>query len=154
MKSNESFSLQDKLVLQLHYLRRFGLIAALLFFFLMIVLGSLPGRAEALSSLTHDKLLHFAAYSVISLLLYAGMEGSRLKRAMKTLLSVALLGLLDETIQHFLHYRNSDVRDWLFNMLAAVLNVTLYTVLPSFMGTRPVNRRARRSGQASPGRTN
>ena len=89
----------------------------------MIALGSIPGKAEALSSATHDKFLHVTAYSALSVLLYIGLGGSRQLRVLGTVTLVAILGLVDETIQYFLPYRNSEAWDWLFNMMAAALSV-------------------------------
>jgi len=128
--------LQPKSLATLVHLRRYSLRIACFFFLLMVAVGSIPGKAEALSAATHDKLLHFVAYSVLSVLLYLGIPGSRWRRALGTLAGVAFLGLLDETIQHFLHYRNSDVRDWLFNMLAAALSVIACSVLHPLIGPR------------------
>ena len=96
-----------------------------IFFLLMIAIGSIPGKADALSAATNDKFLHFCAYSTLSVLLYLGLGGSTLRRVLGTLLVIALLGLTDETIQYFLPYRNSNTLDWLFNMMAAALSVTL-----------------------------
>ena len=148
MKSTDSFPRQTRLALPTFLLRRYSLSAAMLFFVLMVAIGSIPGQAEALSAVTHDKFLHFAAYSVLSVLLYAGIRGSSLQRALGTLAGVALLGLLDETIQHFLHYRNSNVWDWLFNMLAAALNVTACSVMQHLITIRrssmPFDKKIRR----------
>lgn len=94
-----------------------------MFFCLMIGIGSIPGKAEALSAATHDKFLHFSAYFVLGSLVFAGTRGSGLRRTAYTLAAIAILGGVDETIQYFLPYRKSDWLDWIFNMCAATLSV-------------------------------
>jgi VanZ family protein len=114
--------------------RRSGLLAALLtmitprrclqaaiaFFLLMVCIGAIPGKASAVADMIPDKLLHFVAYAVLSCLLYGGMAGSRAARALRTLCLIALLGALDEAIQWLMPYRNANLLDWKFDMLAAV----------------------------------
>lgn len=111
--------------LKANQLQRYCRSTAWIFFVLMVLIGSIPGKAEALSAVTHDKVLHFCAYFTLSMLLYVGLGGAPLRRMVGTLFIVALLGLTDETIQYFLPYRNSESLDWLFNMMAATLSVAL-----------------------------
>ena len=114
----------------------------------MIAIGSIPGKAEALSAATHDKFLHFCAYFILSVLLYAGLAGAPLRRMLGTLLFIGILGLADETIQYFLPYRNSDTMDWLFNMMAASLSVALCSTFQHVMTGRrthlPLDKQVRR----------
>jgi VanZ family protein len=42
-----------------------------------------------------------------------------MRRAWRTMLIVALLGLLDEVIQGLMPYRHADLRDWKVDLLAA-----------------------------------
>jgi VanZ family protein len=98
---------------------RRSLFIALAFFLLMTAVGAIPGEANALAEIIPDKLSHFVAYAFISVLLFAGIAGSPIRRAWRTMLGVALLGLLDEAIQELMPYRNADLRDWQVDLLAA-----------------------------------
>ena len=97
------------------------MIAAFLFFLLMVGVGAIPGKAMAASAVVSDKLLHFTAYSILSTLLYCGMSGSRLTRGLRTFLLIALLGGLDELLQSFMPYRSFSRIDWEVDMLAAAI---------------------------------
>lgn len=101
----------------------FCLTAAAAFFILMISIGSIPGKAEALSAATHDKFLHLSAYFILGILFFGGIRGSLMRRMGYTLAAIALLGGMDETIQYFLPYRKSEWLDWIFNMCAATLSI-------------------------------
>ncbi|MDP3842575.1 MAG: VanZ family protein [Oxalobacteraceae bacterium] len=102
---------------------------AFAFFALMVAIGAIPGEATALSAMVPDKLLHFTAYASLSGLIYSGLTGRPLSRAVRTLLAIALLGGLDETIQSFMPYRSADWADWEFDMLAALTCVVVLTPL-------------------------
>jgi VanZ family protein len=129
-------------------LQRYCRVAVWLLFVLMIAIGSIPGKAEALSAATHDKLLHFCAYFILSLLLYAGLSGAPLRRTLGTLFIIAMLGLADETIQYFLPYRNSETMDWMFNMMAASLSVTLCSTFQHLIKERRTHFQIRQASQA------
>ena len=101
------------------------------FFILLIVLGSLPGTADALSQRYGDKLLHTLAYSVMALLYFFSYAGDKLPRSLVTVGTIALLGALDETVQSFLPYRNASLTDWCFDIAAALLVVGLLVSLAS-----------------------
>jgi VanZ family protein len=103
--------------------------AAALFFSLMIAIGAIPGEARTLSALIDDKLLHFAAYGFQSGLVFQSLTGSVPGRALRTLLLIAVLGALDEILQSFMPYRNADILDWLFDVLAALWTIALLLVL-------------------------
>lgn len=102
-----------------------SLIMAVLFFVVMVLVGTIPGYAKALSDATDDKLLHFCAYGVMSWLIFNGVRGVMLSRALRTLLLLAALGALDETIQSFIPYRTASVLDWYADMLAGLICVTV-----------------------------
>ena len=101
----------------------------LLFFVIMISAGSVPGQATHLSAHVHDKLLHFLAYGLMSILSFQSIIGSRIARILFSLLLIASLGLIDESIQYFLPYRNASLTDWCFDIAAAV-------VVTFFLGLR------------------
>jgi VanZ family protein len=96
---------------------------AYLFFALMVAVGSIPGEANALSAAFGDKLLHFCAYSFLSVLIFTGSPGRPWSRAGRTLLLIALLGTADEAIQGMMPYRTADFADWAWDMLAATWSI-------------------------------
>lgn len=101
----------------------------LLFFVIMISVGSVPGQANHLATHVHDKLLHFLAYGLMSMFSFHSITGNRIVRILGSLLLIASLGLIDEGIQHFLPYRNASLADWCFDIAAAV-------VVTFFLGLR------------------
>jgi VanZ family protein len=104
---------------------RFRYLALLLIVFaLMILLGSLPGQADALSARFGDKALHLIAYICFSVLCYRVWNVPRRQRILLTIMMIALLGLIDEGIQAALPYRNASVVDWCFDLLAALIAVS------------------------------
>ena len=119
-------------------------LAAFAFFALMVAIGAIPGEAKALSAMVDDKLLHFAAYSCLAGMIYFSLAGGPANRALRTLLAIALLGGLDETIQSFMPYRSADLADWAFDMLAALFVVLLLPLLP-FLSTAMTRRHTNRS---------
>jgi VanZ family protein len=104
------------------------LLAAMLFFSLLLILGSVPGQAHALSVRFGDKLLHMLAYALLTFLCYRAITTTKMLRALITLLMIAILGLLDEAGQSFLPYRNASMLDWWFDMAAACIVVTLLSL--------------------------
>lgn len=105
------------------------LAVAFAFFALMVAIGAIPGNAKAASATIDDKVLHFVAYACLSGLIYGGLAGRLVSRAVRTLLAIALLGGLDETIQIFMPYRSADLADWEFDMLASLSCVVALTLL-------------------------
>jgi len=104
------------------------LLAALVFYVLMVGLGSIPGNRQELGNLASARLLHFGAYSFLSILLYYSVTYRPLHRALYTLLAIALLAAVDEAIQGLLPYRTGAITDWAFDMLVAALCVSLLTL--------------------------
>jgi VanZ family protein len=102
---------------------------AALLFLLMVLVGAIPGKAEALSAVVYDKLLHFVAYSLLSALICASLPGNRTGRSWRTLLAIAALGALDEGVQGLLPYREASLLDWQVDVLAALFTVTVMSVL-------------------------
>ena len=89
------------------------------FFGAMVALGAIPGSASALSSGIGDKTLHLLAYGFMSFLCFRSIKGSRCGQSVISLLIMALLGLLDESLQSLLPFRNASLLDWCFDMAAA-----------------------------------
>jgi VanZ family protein len=104
----------------------------LIFFALMIGIGSLPGQADALSARFGDKLLHLIAYVCCSVLCYRVWIAPRRQRILLTIMMIALLGLIDEGIQAALPYRNASFVDWCFDLLAALIAVSGLWLQESF----------------------
>ena len=104
----------------------------LIFFALMIGLGSLPGQADALSARFGDKPLHLIAYVCCSVLCYRIWITPRRQRILLTIAMIALLGLIDEGIQAALPYRNASLVDWCFDLLAALIAISGLWLQESF----------------------
>lgn len=99
------------------------------FFGAMIALGAIPGSASTLSSSVGDKTLHLLAYGFMSFLCFRSIKASRCGQSVISLLIMALLGLLDESLQSLLPFRNASLLDWCFDMAAAsavILLLNLY----------------------------
>ena len=99
--------------------------AAVLFFSLMVILGSVPGEAHALSARFGDKLLHLLAYGLLAALCFRAISAKKIFRIAGTVILIAAFGLLDEFVQSFLPYRNASLADWCFDIGAALLVVSL-----------------------------
>jgi VanZ family protein len=122
-----------------------------MFFALMLLLGAIPGEAQALSDALGDKLLHLCAYSFLTCLLFGGLSGNVAVRAWRTLMMIGLLGGLDESIQSFMPYRYASMTDWLVDMLVAGLTLTLLVMLSNNQRRlyQALNQRAVRSAERS-----
>jgi VanZ family protein len=112
------------------------LAAAVVFFCMMTCIGALPGTTSAPSPLVFDKLLHFAAYAVLSTLLYAGLAGTPASRALRTLGLAFLFGSFNEAIRILLPYHSPNWLDWKFDMLAALTCVGILMLLHPVVGAR------------------
>ncbi|GAA4335866.1 hypothetical protein GCM10023144_29620 [Pigmentiphaga soli] len=112
--------------------RRQCLWAAAVFYALMIGIGSIPGEANELGRFLPDTVLHFTAYGFLSFLLCIGL-GPRTGAALvwRVLALIALMGLVDETIQSTLSYRTADIKDWLVDMASAITVTTGFLLAPA-----------------------
>lgn len=104
---------------------RLWLSVAAVFYAAMLLVGNLPGNAQAMSREFGDKLLHFAAYGCLAGAIYLSFKRYR---AVMTLAGIALLGGLDEFIQSFFPYRSSDLTDLLTDLLAAAVAIALLSL--------------------------
>jgi VanZ family protein len=111
------------------------LLALSCFFVLMLALGSVPGEAQSLSDHYGDKLLHTLAYGFMALLCYTALEMQALPRILITIAVIALLGLLDESLQSLLPYRNASALDWCFDIGAATVVAVLLALHAHFLRT-------------------
>ena len=92
-----------------------------LFFVLMVGIGSVPGQASSLSAHFGDKPLHFSAYAVMAFLGFQSINAHRWIRITFSLILIASLGLIDESIQALLPYRHASLADWGFDIAAAIV---------------------------------
>lgn len=104
-------------------------VIAYVFFALMMLIGAIPGEAQALSDAVGDKLLHVIAYSFLTCMLFGSLRGTIVSRASRTMMMIGLLGGIDETIQSVMPYRNANFVDLAFDMLAGGLTLTVLILL-------------------------
>jgi VanZ family protein len=98
--------------------------AALLIFAGIVIAGSVPGARADVGEYASGIVLHSLAYATLATLWFLGSTGSGLQRALKAVLAIALMGALDESVQHFLPYRSGTVHDWLVDVSAATVAAT------------------------------
>ncbi|MET3130908.1 VanZ family protein [Oxalobacteraceae bacterium GrIS 1.11] len=104
---------------------------ALAMYLLILILGSIPGARADIGQYASGLVLHSAAYSVLTFLIFSGGPGTSLQRATQAVLTIMLMGALDELVQSFVPYRHGAVSDWLVDCGAAVVSaVFLYVFLP------------------------
>jgi VanZ family protein len=108
---------------------RYG--CALLIYAAILVMGSIPGARADIGHYASGLVLHSLAYAVLTLLVFTGSTGSARQCALKSVLTVALMGAGDELLQSFFPYRGAAVSDWLVDCSAAlVTSALLWAVLP------------------------
>jgi len=118
------FQLDPKVRQALHAL-------ALLLFAGIVVAGSIPGARAEVGHYASGVVLHGLAYAFLTTLWFLGASGSPVQRALKAVLTIALMGAFDELVQSFLPYRSGDVRDWLIDFTAALVASSLLAVVAS-----------------------
>ncbi len=97
----------------------------------ILVLGSVPGARADIGEVASGIVLHSLAYAAICFLLFTGSCGSPAMRAGKAVVTVAVMGAVDELVQSFLPYRHGAVADFLIDCNAAVMMaILLYCFLP------------------------
>ncbi|MES2015644.1 MAG: VanZ family protein [Pseudomonadota bacterium] len=113
-------------------LRPWRCAAALTLFILIVTIGSIPGARMEIATLASGLVLHAFAYGCITFLMYTGSRGSALQRAAKAVLTVMLMGAIDESVQSFLPYRHGAVSDWMVDASSAFLTAgLLWALLPA-----------------------
>jgi VanZ family protein len=106
------------------WLRRWG--PALLFTAILFAASSRPTLPVDLHS-GSDKLVHFAAYSVLGVLLARGQLRSGVSAAWVILVGI-LIGGLDELYQSTIPNRSTDALDWLADSLGVVFGVFVFNL--------------------------
>ena len=95
--------------------------SAIVLYLMILVLGSIPNARADIGEVASGVVLHSCAYGGLAFLLFTGGSGSAAWRGVKAVLTVALMGALDETVQSFFPYRHAAVSDWLVDCTAALL---------------------------------
>lgn len=105
--------------------------AAIALFLAIVIAGSIPGARADIGEYASGVVLHSAAYAVLALLWFTGSRGSGANRAVATVLAIAAMGAIDESVQSFFPYRGADVRDWMVDVSAALaVSAILWGLLP------------------------
>lgn len=94
---------------------------AIVLYLLILVVGSIPGARQDIGQVATGVILHSIAYAGLAFLIFTGSQGSLKHRAAKTVLTIALMGALDEIVQSFFPYRHGTVSDWLVDCNAALV---------------------------------
>jgi VanZ family protein len=95
--------------------------AALLLFAAIVGLGAIPGVRAEIGHYASGIVLHTLGYAAITFLLFTGSNGTPGARALRSVLTVLLMGAVDEFIQSFLPYRRGAFVDWLVDANAACI---------------------------------
>jgi VanZ family protein len=112
-------------------LRKLRLGCALLMYAAILVMGSIPGARAEIGQYATGVVLHSLAYAILTFLVFTGATGSARSRALKAVLTVALMGAGDELLQTLFPYRGAAVADWLVDCSAAIVTATvLWALLP------------------------
>jgi len=98
---------------------RYG--AAIFLFLAILVAGSIPGARADIGHYASGVVLHSSAYASLALLWFTASRGSAASRTVATMLAIAVMGAIDESVQSFFPYRGADVRDWMVDCSAAVV---------------------------------
>ena len=102
---------------------------AMALFALIVIIGSIPGARADAAEVASGVVLHSCAYAVLTFLVFTGSNGTPAQRAMKAVLTIAAMGIVDELVQSFLPYRHGAVGDWLVDCTSAIVTSTLLWAL-------------------------
>jgi VanZ family protein len=112
---------------------------AIVLYLLILILGSVPGARQDIGQLASGLILHSLAYAGLTFLLFTGSNGNVTQRALKAVLTIALMGALDECVQGLFPYRHAAVSDWLVDCSAAMLTAGFMWALWSRYRSLPAN---------------
>lgn len=110
---------------------------AISLFIMILILGSIPGARKDIGEVASGVILHSIAYAGLTFLLFTGSRGSLWQRAVKSVLTIAAMGALDEYVQSFFPYRHGAVSDWLVDCSAALATALFMCVLWRHYRTHP-----------------
>jgi hypothetical protein len=112
-------------------LNRLRYAAAIVLFLAIVIAGSIPGARAGIGEYAPGVVLHSSAYSVLAVLWFTASRGNGASRTVATLLAIAVMGAIDESVQSFFPYRGADVRDWMVDCSSALLTcIVLWALLP------------------------
>jgi VanZ family protein len=112
-------------------LNRLRYAAAIVLFLAIVIAGSIPGARAEIGEYAPGVVLHSSAYSVLAVLWFTASRGNGASRTVATLLAIAVMGAIDESVQSFFPYRGADVRDWMVDCSSALLTcIVLWALLP------------------------
>ncbi|MBA5689518.1 VanZ family protein [Rugamonas apoptosis] len=103
--------------------------SAIVLYLMILVLGSIPGARSDIGEVASGVVLHSCAYAGLTFLLFTGGTGGAALRAAKAVLTIALMGALDEYVQSFFPYRHGAVSDWLVDCTSAMVTASLMWLL-------------------------
>jgi VanZ family protein len=109
-------------------------IPLIIYWLILFILTSLPGN-EAISIGLNDKIEHFGAYGLLSVILYLNLffqqkfNFLRKSPAIFTILIASFYGMLDELHQLFVPGRRADILDWLADFSGSVVAVIIISIL-------------------------
>jgi VanZ family protein len=112
---------------------------AIALYVLILILGSIPGARHDIGEVASGIILHSLAYAGLTFLIFTGSKGGLPQRAGKAVLTIALMGALDEVVQSFFPYRHGAVSDWMVDCNAAVLTAGFMWFLWTRFRSQPSN---------------
>lgn len=121
------FLFQQIVLTPVHARLRYG--SAIFLYLMILILGSIPGARADVGQVASGLVLHGGSYAFLTFLLYTGGSGNAGQRAGKAVLTVMLMGALDELVQSFLPYRHGALGDWLVDTGAALATASVMWML-------------------------
>ena len=109
---------------------------------IFLILGSIPGVQQDVGEIASGLTLHASAYSIITVLLFTGYVGRPSRKAIQAFMTVAAMGALDEYIQSFLSYRTGAVSDWMVDVVAGFATASLLVILTNERLKKPLRQKS------------
>lgn len=131
---------------------RLALLVGLLIYWTLLFVGThLPGdpNFRPTESLPHvDKVVHAAAFAGLAVLVLLGLSGWIRPSAALGLAVLVALGIyagLDEFTQGFVRFRQSDLRDWVADVLGVLVGMAFFFKAWALFGRRADRDRGHKS---------
>ena len=102
---------------------------AITLYLLILVIGSVPGARQDIGEVASGLILHSIAYAGLAFLIFTGSKGQLPLRAAKAVLTIAVMGALDEYVQSYFPYRHAQVSDWVVDCSAALAMSLFMSIL-------------------------
>lgn len=105
-------------------------IPLIIYWIVLLILTSLP-TGLALQTDFSDKINHFGAYGILSVLLFLNLKVQNKSQILKkyagtfTIIIASLYGIIDEIHQIFVPGRSAEFGDWLADFSGAVIAVLI-----------------------------